>query len=212
LVLKLFALRSLIVLDEMAEAGTSSSGSSFTNTASAMATGTMVHRACEAAKQLRSLWSVSESAQLLDQLPPAATPTGAAREALQSSNMLMMQLGADLTLLGVAADTDHPPQAMSELLQCLFVDAQLPELLAKLLVWLQQRPEFLLLQQPEAAALLASVELSTGNFWLGCLMCSRYLFVSLLKPCSRGDQRVTQYAKQAVETFEELGKCTGEWH
>jgi hypothetical protein len=118
-------------------AGTSSFLSRFSSIYSAMSLDAKLHYASEAARQLSSVWNVNK--RLLKQKPPAAVRAGPALEALESSNRQMFQISVALQAVSDAADSVYSPDAIHKLLQSLWDDVQLPELLATLLVWLHEQ-------------------------------------------------------------------------
>jgi hypothetical protein len=117
--------------------------------------------ALSAARQLSSLWKSRQAAKLL-KVPPPAAFTGRAKDAVQESTRL-------LQLLSAALDKSVAAAAADEILQSMFQQSGVIQLLASLTAWLQQSPD--LAAVPPCPAVL---------MWLSCMQCFMQLFTLMV--------------------------------
>lgn len=131
-----------------------------------------LQQAEEAGREFSTLWSCRQHANLLQSTPPdaAAASSGLAAQAMQTSLLLLHKLNAALSgvqsFLTPAAKSATKFHA-KHLLHALITELHVPQLLAQLLLWLQQRPECLCTTKPAAAAAAtraAVVCWSSGGF------------------------------------------------
>jgi hypothetical protein len=165
---------------------------------------TRLQEASVASRQLCALWKSSKNAKVLHQKPPVAVSTGRVLEAVQRSNSLLPQLGTALLAASCAADIGVMQPQIRSLLRSLFED-RLPELLVSLLIWLQQRPSSLLLQQHEAAGASRGTLHSIGGMWIACLQCMATLTRLLLR-CHNKVSGAAACALQLIQQADKKGE------
>jgi hypothetical protein len=143
--------------------GSSSSSSSSTGASDP------VQAALDAAKQLSSIWRAGPHAQLL-QRPPVAAWAGKAAEPVERSISLLQALHDALTQGHPCDDSAAKTEQLLKGLQ----QHQLAGVLARLLVWLQQRPE-VRLHQPAGSSSTSNIDSSSSSvlLWHWCMVVLR---------------------------------------
>jgi hypothetical protein len=126
-------------------------------------------------------------------------------DAVQRSNRLLAQLCESLDYKVLAADFDAFKSQADGFLRSLIGVVKLPELLISLLIWLQQRPEFLLLQQHETAAASEGTLHSIGGMWTSCLACF-FQVLRLLLWCYDQVPNTSEHALQLLQQADKQGE------
>lgn len=180
-----------------------------------------LQQAGEAAKQLSSLWKATQHARLLRRPPPdaaaAAASSDPAVQAMQSSMLLLHKLTAALAevqrMLPSAGDAASRV-TLEQLLHDLLTEQRLPQLLARLLMWLQQRPECLftakqgeaLAGQAASAAAADGPSASVWFLWQHCMACLANLVSSLSSISESGSPPSIDLVRCFTQALAEAGE------
>jgi hypothetical protein len=176
------------------------------------ATAALFLHAAEASSKVALLWRSRDYSKLLLRPPPDAA--AASSEPMRTTQLLLFQVSSTLAVVQHSAST---LQMKEQLLQQLLVEHRLPELLAKLLKWLQQQPQLLQLAGNNAAttAAAATGEAATATahepapyakLWLQCITCVANAALAIDNLTAEGSSHVVNLAGCLTQALRDGGE------